>query len=344
MHFWLFLLMISCVSLSVRSFGGLGRSICRQYCRSRLVMMPEGAEVRALTDTMELILCKGSHNQLVGTSLLSGRYTRTDPQGYEELQRRLAAVTTSKDKLILTAIKSKGKFIYFTFSDPEMTIWSTLGLTGGWTVERRRKHIRLALHFENLETKEATSLYFYDMRNFGTLRINFDAKDLDKKLQDLGYDWLCAEKSPTEDEFLDLSKNAAKRKRPLAVFLMDQKKTSGIGNYVLAEVLYRAGIHPFSNCADLDEGDWIDLYGHINAVLHSSYSAQRPVLIDANGQDVSRAEPYNNKKFSFRVYSRKVTPTGEPVTRMTGTHKRTIWFSPSEQEKYKPEGFMLPGE
>jgi len=36
-----------------------------------------------------------------------------------------------------------------------------------------------------------------------------------------------------------LGYKAGKYKRPLCVFLMDQKKTAGIGNYVLSEALYR---------------------------------------------------------------------------------------------------------
>jgi hypothetical protein len=82
------------------------------------------------------------------------------------------------------------------------------------------------------------------------------------------------------------------------------------------------------------------------SVLEESYGAQRPVI--EAGRAMQRSKRYNNAKnnngaasFFFRIYSRKVTPEGHAVVKMTGTHKRSIFFSPSVQKRYKPEAFEL---
>ena len=118
------------------------------------------------------------------------------------------------------------------------------------------------------------SLILSDARNFGTLKCCFDDNDLDKKLRNLGFDWLNPSSRPTFEQFLQLGNMAATRKRPLAVFLMDQKKTAGIGNYILAEVLYKSRIHPDANCKDMTIDLWNSLYLNIQDIILRSYNSQ----------------------------------------------------------------------
>jgi len=50
------------------------------------------------------------------------------------------------------------------------------------------------------------SLYFYDMRNFGTLKVSADMDELQSKLDTLGLDWLCEEGGrPTKEQFQEVS-------------------------------------------------------------------------------------------------------------------------------------------
>ena len=103
--------------------------------------------------------------------------------------------------------------------------------------------------------------------------------------------------------------------------------------------------HHITGTQDLFEQDWFDLYECISAVLDESYATQRPDMSSPSRGGISAPSrtKYNGEggTFSFRVYSKKVDPYGQQVVHMTGTHKRTIWFVPSLQEKFKPVDFEL---
>lgn len=319
----------------VAAFRGMayGR---RAYSKSHLQMMPEGPEVRSLVDYLDHSFCTVGQHKLVNASIISGRYTEKNPTGWEALKVKIE----DSNQPLLSAVRSKGKFIYFDFGD--FYVWSTLGMTGGWTTLPSRKHIRFALNFRPVSAPPTSNvtLYYYDQRNFGTLKVSESREELDKKLASLGANWL-DEDAPTLETWLELANKAGKRKRPLCVFLMDQSKTSGIGNYVLSECLYRARIHPFACTSEIDDSGWTALHEAISAVLEESYAAQRPVIDASNTMSKNRHKRYNNSVFGFRIYSRSITPEGKPVTKTLGTHKRSIFFDPLTQTRFEPSGFEL---
>lgn len=306
----------------------------RCFTRGSLVMMPEGPECKSLAEGLDLQL-GGSRYVLDDVSLTAGRYSYegSEPKDMGRLRELLAPPARAKSPQTLLHVKSKGKFIWFDFRD--VTLWSTLGLTGGWTFNADKRHMRLSLAFSPsaqpyssipLTAGAQRRLYFYDMRNFGTLRVSFDRAELADKLQELGHDWLDPASRPSLEEFLALGAKASKYKRPLAVFLMDQKKTSGIGNYVLSEVLWKTRIHPQARCADIDKEGWEDLYAAIASTLQESYASQSPLL--------SSTAAYRH--FRFDVYAQKVTPSGTPVVRVEGPHKRTVHHCPLTQTRFRP--------
>ena len=300
-------------------------------------MMPEGPEVRSLVDYLDHSFCTTDRHHLMNASIISGRYTVKKPTGWETLNVK---IKDKKNQPLLKSVKSKGKFIFFDFGD--FWVWSTLGMTGGWTTSPHRRHIRFALNFRPVSAPHsAVTLFYYDQRNFGTLKVSESREELDRKLASLGANWL-DDDAPTVEKWIELAEKAGKRKRPLCVFLMDQSKTSGIGNYVLSECLYRARIHPFACTSVIDEQGWTDLHTAISAVLEESYAAQRPVIDEtSNTMSKNRRKRYNNSVFTFRIYSRSVTPDGNPVTKTLGTHKRSIFFDPLTQTLYKPPNFEL---
>lgn len=335
------------------------------------VMMPEGPEVASLVDSLNQRLgttpsttatpistttsvpSPATSVELKRAEIVSGRYEKKMPEGWDCLQECLGENSV---KLLLSGVQTKGKFIYFTFSShPELSIWSTLGLAGGWSFQSSR-HLRLILTFERqrndvnkAKTNEMISLYFYDARNFGTFKVCDKKIELEAKLKKLGADWL--HKDPKEritmPQFVELGKNAAKRNRPLAVFLMDQSKTAGIGNYLLSEVLYLSKIHPFALCGSLDEDSWKKLYIIIRDTIRLSYFSQTQldgVLFDENDELLAnRNNRTDYSKFEFIIYSQVYTrDTGAKVVRQEGTHKRTIHWVPSIQIRHAPDEFPLP--
>lgn len=222
-----FMLCLQCIS-SIRGML-VPRSIKRSFTRSTLFMMPEGPEVRSLVDSISDSFSnrlEGSKWQLSDAKIISGRYSRAAPENWDEMITRLPAE--------IKQIKCKGKFIYFQCGD--FYIFNTLGLSGGWSLSSSQSYTRASLVLKNVNSAktvlQSKNLHFYDMIGYGTLKICLTKEELDKKLKSVGTCWI--EEKPSFEEFLYKIKKT-KPDRPLVLFLMDQSKLSGIGNYILSE-------------------------------------------------------------------------------------------------------------
>jgi formamidopyrimidine-DNA glycosylase len=289
-------------------------------------MMPEGPEVKCLVDQLNYDYNSINKYKLISTSIISGRYMKKLPIGYTEL--------ISNFPLNLISIKSKGKFIYFTLQNNvnnNTTIWQTLGLTGGFSLNPNVKHIRYTLTFISNDNIKKT-LYFYDQRNFGTLKISFNDNELIKKLDSIGPGWINNQIS--YNDFLYIVENTIKKSKNdvyLVKFLMNQKKTSGIGNYIISEVLYDTKIWPYvkMNKISKDSNDWFMIYNSIKNIINSSYKTQR------NNNIYNNNNMNESNIFSFKVYSQIYCPNGYKVIREEGPHNRTIHYVPELQLKYK---------
>ena len=266
------------------------------FRRTTITMMPEGPEVRSLTDRMRYRY-GGGRWEIHAADLISGRYKEgKPPDNWQHLQDALPAK--------LSDVRCKGKFIYFLLDgDQPLSCWSTLGMTGGWTL-RPHRHARFSLTLvptaespASGDVHEAETLYYYDMRNFGTFKVCVDPLLLEAKLESLGHAWLPMLPVPdsnnddaasftetsfsevflNEDVFVALGTAAAKRSpsRALAVFLMDQSQTSGIGNYILSEVLFETRTWPWVTLEAVDEARWRALFRSVARVITQSYEAQR---------------------------------------------------------------------
>jgi uracil-DNA glycosylase len=104
-------------------------------------------------------------------------------------------------------------------------------------------------------------------------------------------------------------------KKNICKFLMDQGNIAGIGNYILAEGLYRANIDPFATLSELDTTMQRRLFCELQAVALESYQSQ---------QSLSALQD-----FEFQCYGQKVCKRhGSPVIKEpNGPHGRTIWYT-----------------
>ena len=136
--------------------------------------------------------------------------------------------------------ESKGKEIVLTIKDEDskdfIPIRITMGMSGHFQLTntgQEPKHAHLKFH-----RKDGTTLSFVDVRRFGkwTQGVAWN--------EDRGPD-------PTSDFdafFLNIMTNLTKRtfRKPLYEVLMDQKWFNGIGNYLRAEIIFRAeNVDPF---------------------------------------------------------------------------------------------------
>lgn len=284
--------------------------------------MPEVAEVALTAEILNKYLKK---KKLLEFNIISGKYLNKKPTCYDEFIEILP--------LRITSVNSKGKFLWFELKGKENKkwyIWNTFGLTGMWSLFKP-KYVRLSLTCENNMTA-----YFSDMRNFGTIIFNNDRDSLNKKLNTLGPDFL-------KDDF-DL-KGIRKCNIPVVKILMNQTKMgSGLGNYLVAEILYRARISPHRLGSDLSKRDVKKLIYWIKYVVKLSYVDNRigyMVNLNEEAKKIKRKNYHPDVKlkedtFQFLVYRKKEDPDGNKVKAEkivgSGKNKRTTYWVPSVQK------------
>jgi len=113
-------------------------------------------------------------------------------------------------------------------------------------------------------------LYYVDYRKFGWIRI-VKTKEIkeEKFLKSLGPEPEISSIHQTQDtinleEFIDLTK---KSKKPIKIFLMDQKIISGIGNIYANDALYLAKINPKTKTSKITKPKLTTLFESIQKVL-----------------------------------------------------------------------------
>ena len=269
--------------------------------------MPEGPEVRRTTDGLaERFLNKEIEFLEFGT----GRYSKKDPAGYTDFCEALPK--------LVTGVSCKGKFIYFLFADGS-SLWNTLGMSGYWS-SRPGNHCRAAL-----TTTDHWTMFYNDMRNFGTFKYVTSQEELNKKLSSLGPDLL------SEDVSLEVFRQSLlkgrRSQKPISQLLMDQSVVSGIGNYLKAEILYSTRISPHRLCKDITEEE-------MQSLLHASRSIMR-LSYESGGATIKNYKSTSGKNGvytrRFAVYNQKIDPLGHTVVREKTADKRTTHWVPELQ-------------
>ena len=350
----------SMLAVSYASVGLIRHSYLRAgprgLCRTSGCFMPEGPEV---TIHAECLNRACASNEIVSAEILSGRYfgsgssagRNAPPANWGALQAMLPAKVDS--------VQSKGKFMYFRLSASaaSATLWSTLGMTGAWSLTPS-SHARVMLKMHSCDDGgdggdgEPWVLFYNDMRNFGTITFSTEQAQLEAKLASLGPSWV----SPgglSRSDFLAVVERQCANKRgaavPVAKFLMDQSKTAGIGNYILSETLYLARIDPWASCGALDTSVWEDVHAAASDVIYRSLTSQRALAAaqaDAATLDEADAKAPMRKStrslsatrgttytFELHVFSRKETADGLVVRKAEGPHKRSVWWVPERQTR-----------
>ena len=268
--------------------------------------MPEGPEVKKVVDFLRANCLNKS---IVQVKILSGRYTKKPIENL--FNRSWCPPIKIKD------VDCKGKFIYFSLQN-DVYLFNTLGMTGTWS-KSNSKHARVEFVLD-----DESSVYFTDMRNFGTLKFVLSKLELTKKLKSIGPDFLRDGFDPNEFYKL-LHKNGHKT---IAQVLMDQKVVSGIGNYLKAECLYAAKISPHRFCCHINEKESNNLFHACKRIIRLSY--------EMGGATLSTYRQPNGEKglYSrrFAVYNQKQDPDGYDVIKEKTLDKRTTHWVPNIQK------------
>lgn len=281
--------------------------------------MPEGPELRHSRDVLRNIALEKSVTRLLPAT--TGRYRQNPPKGLIEVQKDLP--------LRVKAIDVKGKFMWWTLikNDKTWYMWSTYGMSGQWS-RSAGKHVAFIMEFNSsgvLVTRDQQKLFFNDQRRFGTIKFICDQKEHDKKLRSLGPDILEDPPMPPE---LFAERILLKHNRTISEALMDQSCISGIGNYLKAEVLYRARVSPHRAVTDLTSEEIQELWAESIVSCRESYTDRGASIRTYKTVDDEKG----TAQFYFRVYNLKHCPEGHPVTREETRDGRTSWWCPDCQK------------
>ena len=306
--------------------------------------------------------------RLLGIDFLSGRYVRGEPpMGWSEFQTTMTPCDKESDEIepidLVKSWNCKGKFLYILLDDGKMprkpnflpgnvtttnvtdidivksrtsdydfqrSIWITLGMTGKFYNEAAHakdpQHARWVLELQDVTTGDTRKMYYHDARNFGTLKFCLSRQMLLDKLQSLGPDIL--QETTTVTDFCNII-SEQKPTLNICKFLMNQSKLAGIGNYILAEALYRASIDPYCTLGEIQDDTECQerLFRAVKEVALSSYEAQGMTRAEG-GQYRTVSGSRGTFEFDLQVYGQSTCPKGNPVRKDTnGPHGRTIWYT-----------------
>ena len=281
--------------------------------------MPEGPECTIVaTQVKEKI--KGK--TLTRVELLSGRYTKNPPVGYKEFP--IPARVES--------VENKGKFIYWILD--KGYIFCTLGMTGTYKSEEN-KYSRVKFTFE-----DSSTLFYSDMRNFGTLKFisgDKSKQELNKKLSEIGPDML---NNPCDEQtWVKICEK--KKTNSLVKFLMEQKNISGIGNIYKSESLFLSKLAPHRKIKDCSREELLTLYSSVKTVLSNAHSLGGATirnysdLYSNQGSYItfpSKPDEMMKARIGVMVYSKKEDPFGNKIEKIRLDDGRTTYWSPTIQK------------
>lgn len=296
--------------------------------------MPEGPEI---TITEQYLKTKIRKKKVENVEILSGRYTHQKLKGFD---------LTKNTPLTVEDIGSKGKFLWIKFKDKSNNIiymLNTFGLAGRWSfTDNNNARVKFIIKSNKVEGK-IYNLFFIDPRNFGTMEFTDNKEILDKKLEKLAPDAL---KSNITDNDLyvmikDLIAKYKNKKRQLNLVkvLMDQELlVSGIGNYLVAEILYDAKLNPHRDLSDLTDEEIKHLAHSIRKIIKyayydngSGYMEYFKTFMKTHSKRIDNGIFPNyhpdikpTKNFQFKVYQKNEDPEGHKIVKDCIIKDRTI--------------------
>lgn len=274
--------------------------------------MPEGPEIKIVANQIRKNLVGWT---LVKINTVSGPYSNNAGKKYlsfrTDLKKRF-----KKSKL--TDVQTKGKLLYWELSpvsNENVVVNDYLvfgfGLTGGFAFNTHGgDHVRFEFVFTKGNNKK--TLYFIDQRNFGTMNF-LHREGLNSKLTEVGPDIFKVD----QETFVNQFKHESIQNNEIAKAMLNQKIVSGIGNYLRAEILYRAKIAPLVRVKDLTDEQLVDLYKATKETIEE---------VNTNGGSPHYKDVVGHEgRYKFRVYMQTTDPDGKFVRKAT-LASRTIYY------------------
>ena len=270
--------------------------------------MPEKPEAQTMTDKLNSDL---AGYYLTQFTLQSDKFEITNLNKLQTLLPRGIVRIFSRGKKVIWELEG-GIFIV-----------TSLGMTGRW-VYSQLPHVRVCATLAAIEGNTVTpigNVYFDDQRMIGgNIELAFDLDQVKQLLKNVGPDLLLDD--ITFDYFYSILKAAPNW--VITKFLKEQKYFSGIGNYLVAEILYRARVRPDRKLANLSLDECKRLWEESRNTIYESYMLGGFTIerfLDPSG---------NSGSFVAQVYGRSADKYGNTV--VAARFKGDKMVDPSEQK------------
>lgn len=302
--------------------------------------MPEGPEITLLSQYLTSKLKNKTLNKI---NILGGKYKRTGLKNIDDIQNKNYKIVD---------INSKGKLMWFELEN-NMCVTSHLGLAGFWSFDENDSD-KIRFIISNSKGKEYT-LCYQDPRNFGNIEI-LTKLELNNKLSLLADDALKTNFTNKEFELIVtnyLSVSSARKNQYIFKVLMNQQKKdgllSGLGNYLMPEILYDCKINPARKIGTLTSTEINNLANSIRCIIKLSYYNNSTgymtnfgdfIETHKKGVNSGKYPDYHSSvklgvddKFEFKVYQQKKDPLGNIVEANKELNPgRTTYWVPKVQK------------
>jgi formamidopyrimidine-DNA glycosylase len=168
-------------------------------------------------------------------------------------------------------------------------------------------------------------VWFHDTRHFGRFDIYQDEKIFQSIMDKMGPDFLSHPDGISREVWFSKVRLPRVQHMEICKFLMEQKYFSGIGNYLKAEILYRAKIRPNRLLRELSDDDLELIRVTSNTTVWESYRSHG-LSIKSYWDPMGRPGMFQRVVYGFQT-----DPLGNPVITNEFTDKRTTHWVPAVQ-------------
>lgn len=176
---------------------------------------------------------------------------------------------TPKQGETIIDLSRKGKFLIFKFDNPNHFIISHLGMSGSWRISDSKLDVDQGKHAHVVIETDKNVLSYIDPRRFGHIYF-LNKKNFEKKVSSFPMD--ISEPGFNADHIKSIF--TIHPKKILKILLLDQKKFSGIGNYIASEVCARAKLLPTRVVETLTKKDCIKIKAAIDLIIFGAVKNQ----------------------------------------------------------------------
>ncbi len=250
-------------------------------------------------------------------SLLGGQHvSASSPQG------RFAEGAALLDGLVLTRTEAAGKHLFHHYASE-----------ADGSGERRLLHVHLGLYgtFQDgdgppPEPRGALRLRLVSAERWLDLRGAIACELLEPPeqralVERLGPDPLRRGARPDR-----AAERIARSRAPIGTLLMDQTVLAGVGNVYRAEVLFRAGLDPFTAGREVDPATWEAIWADLVALMRRGVRSGR--IVTTAPEDRRRAGGPARREDAHYVYRRTGLPCrrcGTPVAADVLAGRNLFW-------------------